>query len=41
MVVVIQGLVILFTGAMEHMFRPRVTKMYTAWRLRRDAQEAV
>jgi len=41
MVVVIQGLVILFTGAMEHMFRPRVTKMYTAWRLRHDAQEAV
>ncbi|MEQ9348266.1 MAG: ABC transporter permease [Thalassospira sp.] len=40
MVVVIQGLVILFTGAMEHMFRPRVTKIYTAWRLRRDAQEA-
>ena len=40
MVVVIQGLVILFTGAMEHMFRPRVTKIYTAWRLRRDRMEA-
>ena len=40
MVVVIQGLVILFTGAMEHMFRPRVTKIYTAWRLRQDAGEA-
>ncbi|GAA0619298.1 ABC transporter permease [Thalassospira tepidiphila] len=40
MVVVIQGLVILFTGAMEHMFRPRVTKIYTAWRLHQDAGEA-
>jgi len=40
MVVVIQGLVILFTGAMEHMFRPRVTRIYTAWHLRRRAQEA-
>jgi simple sugar transport system permease protein len=40
MVVVIQGLVILFTGAMEHMFRPRVTRIYTAWRLRRSAQGA-
>ncbi|MDP2698036.1 ABC transporter permease [Thalassospira sp.] len=40
MVVVIQGLVILFTGAMEHMFRPRVTQIYIAWRSRKMAQEA-
>ncbi|OSQ35651.1 ABC transporter permease [Thalassospira mesophila] len=40
MVVVIQGLVILCTGALEHMFRPRVTKIYTAWRLRQKTQEA-
>jgi simple sugar transport system permease protein len=28
MVVLIQGLVILFAGALEHMFRPSVTKAY-------------
>ncbi len=28
MIVLIQGLVILFAGAMEHMFRPAVTRLY-------------
>jgi simple sugar transport system permease protein len=29
MVMVIQGLVILFAGALEHMFRPAIVKIYT------------
>ena len=28
MIVVIQGLVILFAGALEHMFRPRLTRAF-------------
>ncbi|MEO0635208.1 MAG: ABC transporter permease [Pseudomonadota bacterium] len=32
MIVVIQGLVILFAGAMEHMFRPTITAIYREWR---------
>ncbi len=28
MVVVIQGLIILFSGALEHMFRPRIEALY-------------
>jgi simple sugar transport system permease protein len=31
MIVLIQGLVILFAGAMEHMFRPAVTRFYLAF----------
>ena len=28
MVVVLQGLVILFSGALEHMFRPRIERAF-------------
>jgi simple sugar transport system permease protein len=34
-VVVIQGLVILFTGALEHMFRPALGRMAARWEGRR------
>ena len=36
MVVVLQGLVILFSGALEHMFRGRIERLFT-----RRAQAAV
>ncbi len=29
MIVIIQGLVILFAGALEHMFRPQITRLFT------------
>ncbi len=29
MIIVIQGLVILFAGALEHMFRPAIIKLFT------------
>jgi simple sugar transport system permease protein len=34
MIVVIQGLVILFAGALEHMFRPSITSAFARWRNR-------
>ncbi len=33
MIVVIQGLVILFAGALEHMFRPRIAQFFARPRL--------
>jgi ABC-type uncharacterized transport system permease subunit len=30
MIVVIQGLVILFAGALEHMFRPTITSIFAS-----------
>ena len=38
-VVVIQGLVILFTGALEHMYRPRVAALHARWVSRRLLNE--
>ena len=38
MIVVIQGLVILFAGALEHMFRPRIARLFQGSRL--QAKEA-
>lgn len=38
MIVVIQGLVILFAGALEHMFRPHIARLFTGSRLK--AKEA-
>jgi simple sugar transport system permease protein len=38
MIVVIQGLVILFAGALEHMFRPQIAKLFQGSRLK--AKEA-
>jgi simple sugar transport system permease protein len=38
MIVVIQGLVILFAGALEHMFRPRIARLFSGARLK--AKEA-
>lgn len=40
-VIVLQGLVILFTGALEHMYRPTVTRWYQAWAERRAATQVV
>ena len=37
MVVLIQGLVILFAGALEHMFRPRISAWFLARQRRRPA----
>jgi ABC-type uncharacterized transport system permease subunit len=31
MIVIIQGLVILFAGALEHMFRPHITRLFQRW----------
>ena len=31
MIVIIQGLVILFAGALEHMFRPHITRLVRRW----------
>jgi general nucleoside transport system permease protein len=31
MIVIIQGLVILFAGALEHMFRPQITQIFARW----------
>ena len=31
MIVIIQGLVILFAGALEHMFRPTVQTVFTSF----------
>ena len=39
MVVVIQGLVILFSGAMEHVFRPHIISLYLRIVGRRVAAE--
>ena len=38
MIVVIQGLVILFAGALEHMFRPQLDALFAAPRLRSRAR---
>ena len=38
MIVVIQGLVILFAGALEHMFRPQIARFFSGSRLK--AKEA-
>lgn len=38
MIVVIQGLIILFAGALEHMFRPHIARFFTSGRFR--AKEA-
>jgi general nucleoside transport system permease protein len=40
MIVVIQGLVILFAGALEHMFRPALTEYFAARRRRTLKQQA-
>jgi simple sugar transport system permease protein len=40
MVVVIQGLVILFSGAMEHVFRPHIIRLYLRIVGRRVAAES-
>lgn len=40
MIVVIQGLVILFAGALEHMFEPRIADLYGRLRAGRQASEA-
>jgi simple sugar transport system permease protein len=40
MIVVIQGLVILFAGALEHMFRPALTEYFAARRRRALKQQA-
>ena len=37
-VVVLQGLVILFCGALEHMMRPRIEQFYLAFANRSSAQ---
>ena len=37
-VVVLQGLVILFCGALEHMMRPRIEQLYLAFANRSAAQ---
>jgi simple sugar transport system permease protein len=34
MIVVIQGLVILFAGALEHMFRPHIARFFSGARLK-------
>jgi len=40
MIVVVQGLVILFTGALESMFRPALARLAASWRARPDAAPA-
>jgi simple sugar transport system permease protein len=39
MIIVIQGLVILFAGALEHMFRPAITRFFLPSRAK-TAKEA-
>ena len=40
MIVVIQGLVILFAGALENMFRPGLTRGYAVWPALRESRPA-
>lgn len=41
MIVIIQGLVILFAGAMEHMFRPLLTRIFIRFHQRNDRSGSV